>query len=193
MIPLFLNVAFNNVFKNSILTSSTTPEEKFYTTKEVSEILGITEYTVRKKIREGDISAVTFPGHAGYRVKHEALKDYINIHSIHAPDRLSSDELSQPVAENFTSTMHSLSQALKNHPEIQTDTYFIQTFIDGKKIDLECLLIRLRLLELDEDDTIEFQRKKFSLELAINQLKAEVKACELFKLAIEKNIGAETT
>ena len=76
----------------------------------------------------------------------------------------------------------------RNHDAI-VDPSVIQTFIDGKKIDLEGLNLRLRLLELDGTATADFQRKKLSLEMAINQLQAEIKACELLKIAAEKNLA----
>lgn len=193
MIPFLLKATINEDIRNAILVSSTNPKEKLYTTKEVSEILGVTEYTVRKKIRDGELPAKTFPGHAGYRIKQEALRDYINLHSIHNPAKLSQDELSQPIPEIFTATMQSLTEVLNNNSRVQTDPAVIQTFIDGKKIDLNGLNLRLRLLELNEDATDDFQRKKISLELTINQLQAEIKACELFKLALEKTSGEATS
>ena len=55
----------------------------------------------------------------------------------------------------------------------------VKRYLDG-------LNLRLRLLELDEENSIDFQRKKLSLELAINQLKAEIKAYEMFKLSAEQ-------
>lgn len=193
MIPFLLKATINEDIRNAILVSSTNPKEKLYTTKEVSEILGVTEYTVRKKIRDGELPAKTFPSHAGYRIKQEALRDYINLHSIHNPAKLSQDELSQPIPEIFTATMQSLTEALNNNSRVQSDPAVIQTFIDGKKIDLNGLNLRLRLLELNEDATDDFQRKKISLELTINQLQAEIKACELFKLALEKTSSEATS
>ena len=148
-------------------------ETRYYTTKEVSDILEITEYTVR---------AETFPGHAGYRIKHEDLQDYISRH--HNLNTLEKFTASSP--ENFSLAVEKLEEHLKQNPKSFIDAKTLQTFIDGKKIDLDGLNLRLRLLELDEENSTDFQRKKLSLELAINQLKAEIKAYEMFKLSGEQ-------
>lgn len=157
-------------------------ETRYYTTKEVSDILEITEYTVRKKIRNGDLKAEIFPGHAGYRIKHEDLQDYISRH--HNLNTLEKFTASSP--ENFSLAVEKLEEHLKQNPKSFIDAKTLQTFIDGKKIDLDGLNLRLRLLELDEENSTDFQRKKLSLELAINQLKAEIKAYEMFKLSGEQ-------
>ena len=184
MIPFLMAVAVgaaNKVGSDSFSAS----EEKLYTTKEVSEILGLTEYTVRKKIREGDIKAEIFPGHAGYRVKHDDLKDYISQRRGNALQ----EKMFQTAPESFTMAIQKLEEEINRNRDATVDLNVIQTFIDGKKIDLERLNLRLRLLELDDNATAEFQRKKLSLELAINQLQAEIKACELVKLVAEKNLA----
>ena len=184
MIPFLVAAAVgtaSNVGKDSFLAS----EEKFYTTKEVSEILGLTEYTVRKKIREGDIKAEIFPGHAGYRVKHDALKDYL----IHHRGNALQEKMFPTAPESFTMAIQKLEEEINRNRDATVDPSVIQTFIDGKKIDLEGLNLRLRLLELDDNATTDFQRKKLLLEVAINQLQAEIKACELLKLAAEKNLA----
>lgn len=184
MIPFLAAVAVgvaSNVGRDSFSAS----EEKVYTTKEVSDILGLTEYTVRKKIREGDIKAEIFPGHAGYRIKHDDLKDYISQHRGNALQ----EKMFQTTPESFTMAIQKLEEEINRNRDATVDPSVIQTFIDGKKIDLEGLNLRLRLLELDDNATADFQRKKLSLELAINQLQAEIKACELLKIAAEKNLA----
>ena len=184
MLPFSFILSATMLASHKIATLDTLPEieAKYYTTKDVSDILEITEYTVRKKIRNGDLKAETFPGHAGYRIKHEELQDYISRH--HNLNTLEKFTASSP--ENFSFAIEKLEEHLKQNPESFIDSKSLQTFIDGKKIDLDGLNLRLRLLELDEENSIDFQRKKLSLELAINQLKAEIKAYEMFKLSAEQ-------
>ena len=184
MIPFLAAVAVGAANK-TVMDSFSASEEKVYTTKEVSDILGLTEYTVRKKIREGDIKAEIFSGHAGYRVKHDVLKDYISQHRGNALQ----EKMFQTAPESFTMAIQKLEEEINRNRDATVDPSVIQTFIDGKKIDLEGLNLRLRLLELDDNATADFQRKKLSLELAINQLQAEIKACELLKIAAEKNLA----
>ena len=185
MIPFLMAAAVGAVNK-TVMDSILASEEKFYTTKEISEILGLTEYTVRKKIRDGDIKAEIFPGHAGYRVKQDDLKDYLCQHRGNALQ----EKMFQTPPESFTIAIQKLEEVINSNHNAVIDPSVIQTFIDGKKIDLEGLNLRLRLLELDDNATADFQRKKISLELAINQLQAEIKACEFVKFAAEKNLDA---
>lgn len=184
MIPFFMAAAVGaaSTVEEDAFSAS---EEKFYTTKEVSEILELTEYTVRKKIRDGDIKAEIFPGHAGYRVKQDDLKDYISQHRRNALQ----EKMFQTPPESFTMAIQKIEEEIKRNRDAAVDLRLLQTFIDGKKIDLEGLNLRLRLLELDDNATADFQRKKLSLEVAINKLQAEIKAFELVKLTAEKNLA----
>ena len=51
-------------------------EIKFYTVTEAAKILGLTEYTVRKKIRDGDLKGVKESDREGYRIPYEELIRY---------------------------------------------------------------------------------------------------------------------
>ena len=173
LIPLFTMNTIGKIFASNSLDTET----KFYTTKEVAEILKLTEYTVRKKIRNGDLKAEIFQGHSGYRICHEVLKDYISRHH----NLITLEKFISSAPENFSNMIGKFEEQLRQNPSVSLNVNELKTLIEGKKIDLEGLQLQLRLLELDKDDTVEFQRKKISLEISINQLKAEIKALELVK------------
>ena len=53
-------------------------DNAFYTVKDAAEVLGLSEYTVRKKIREGEIKAVQGSSDRdGYKIPHDELVAYI--------------------------------------------------------------------------------------------------------------------
>ena len=52
--------------------------EKLYTTKEVSGILNVTEYTIRKWIREGKLTATGDGTRRGYKISQNDLDSYLN-------------------------------------------------------------------------------------------------------------------
>lgn len=182
MIPWIIQLATMGAIGKVFAGNALDTETKFYTTKEAAEILNLTEYTVRKKIRNGDLKAETFQGHSGYRIRHEVLRDYISRHH----NLITLEKFISSAPENFSHTIGKFEEQLRQNPSVSLNVNELKTLIEGKKIDLEGLQLQLRLLELDKDDSVEFQRKKISLEISINQLKAEIKALELVKSYCEK-------
>lgn len=182
MLPLLIPLFTMNAIGTALASDALDAETKFYTTKEVAEILNLTEYTVRKKIRNGDLKAEIFKGHSGYRISHEVLRDYISRNH----NLITLEKFISSAPENFSHTIGKFEEQLRQNPSVSLDVNELKTLIEGKKIDLEGLQLQLRLLELDKDDTLDFQRKKISLEISMNQLKAEIKALELVKSYSEK-------
>ena len=52
-------------------------DKEYYTTEEVAKISGLSDYTVRKKIREGDLRAEGEGNRSGYRIRKEALLEFL--------------------------------------------------------------------------------------------------------------------
>lgn len=147
MIPLIIAAAAGAV--GTLAVSKILSKDKnFYTTKEVAELLKISEYTVRKKIREGEIQAE--PGKS-YRISKDALEEYLE--------------------NNLPTELLDLDNAESLNPEI------LQQIIELKETDLKRLKLQLQKLELEVDDydPKEFQKRKLALEIDINELEAEIK------------------
>lgn len=53
-------------------------DKEIYTTEDVAKISGLSEYTVRKKIRDGDLPADGEGNRSGYRIKKEDLKTFLD-------------------------------------------------------------------------------------------------------------------
>ncbi|MBR5162660.1 MAG: helix-turn-helix domain-containing protein, partial [Schwartzia sp.] len=51
-------------------------EQKTLTVREVAEQLGLSEYTVRKKIRDGEIEGDRQSNRAGYQIPWESFRKY---------------------------------------------------------------------------------------------------------------------
>ena len=151
MIPLILGVAAGAVGTLAV-SKMLSKDKNFYTTKEVADLLKISEYTVRKKIRDGELKAE--PGKA-YRISKDVLQEYMN--NLHSAELLGHDN----------------AEALS--PEI------LARVVEVKQMDLKGLKLQLQklALEVDEHDPKEFQKKKLALEIDINALEAEIKTYQL--------------
>lgn len=164
--------------------------EVFYTTKEASVLLNISEYTVRKKIREGDLKAEVIPGKAGYRIAKADLEDYLNGKSreksvVPSESVASSDNAS---INTFGNSVKEIGKTVANNPDAikNVDPELLQSIIEGRQKDLKGLQLRLQMLELDDDGSTEFKRKKLALEIAINDLEAELQAYKVSALTIKQ-------
>lgn len=167
-------------------------DDVFYTTKDASEILGISEYTVRKKIREKDIRAEVIPGKSGFRIKKSDLEEYQG----RKKNSKSADFEPEPQMEesNFASLTTQLVESILSDSENgAVSQEFLQNVIEGRQLDLKGLQLRMKQLELDADDSIEFKRKKIALEIAINDLEAEIQAYQTVTIAARdlKNFKAK--
>ena len=52
-------------------------DKEYYTTEEVAKISGLSDYTVRKKIREGELRAEGEGTRSGYRIRKEDLLEFL--------------------------------------------------------------------------------------------------------------------
>lgn len=193
MIPFLIGAAIGSV---STLTASknSSKDEIFYTTKEIAKMLEVTEYTVRKKIREGSIKAEVIPGKYGYRVRKSDLERYLTKKNTSKAKRNPKSEFDKEYRfENLLSKIN--SNALNNASsdfDID-DLMLLREIIAGKETDLKGLKLRLQMLELDSDETIEFKKKKLSLEIAINDLEAEIKAFRVCEITLSKTKESSST
>lgn len=56
------------------------PTTDFYTVQEVALLLRLSVLTIYKYIKDGSLEAVEFGGH--YRVSHQSLDSFIDIHKV---------------------------------------------------------------------------------------------------------------
>lgn len=165
-------------------------DDEFYTTRDASVLLEISEYTVRKKIREGEIKAETIPGKSGYRIRKSVLNEYMENKnkgknkSATTAVNTTSDKTSDAI---FVESMAQLGEMIANNPEVKNmNPELLRRIVEGKQMDLKGLKLRLQMLELDGDDSTEFKKKKLKLEIAINNLEAEIQAYKISELTLRE-------
>lgn len=168
----------------------------FYNTKEASSLLDISEYTVRKKIREGELKAEVVPGKSGYRISKEDLDEYMAnkgkprmmpVVEGKPVDVFGEDGDAARKGKIFGDSMRKLNDAVKNSSDVKNiNMDLLRSIIAGKETDLKGLRLRLKRLELDDDDSLEFKKKKLQLEIDINDLEAEI---QTYKVVGEMAVG----
>lgn len=181
MIPALLGAlagAVGGALGGFVASKKFSKDDVFYTTKDASEILGISEYTVRKKIREKNLKAEVIPGKSGFRIRKSDLEEY------QGKKKNSEPVESQPESSFGDLTRQIIESILENPDMNELNSELLKNIIDGRQLDLKGLQLRLKRLELDADDSIEFQKKKISLEIAINDLQAEIQAYQTAEIAI---------
>ena len=159
--------------------------EIFYNTKEAAELLSLSEYTVRKKIRDGEIKAEVVQGKAGYRISKSDLEEYMG-------QRNSSKTEENLNEHSFGNLINQFGELILNNSD-SLSPELLKGIIEGKQLDLNGLKLRLQKLELDENDTNEFKKKKLDLEIAINDLKSEIQAYQTAKIALSDLKNSQNT
>lgn len=161
-------------------------DKESYSTKDAANLLNISEYTVRKKIRDGELKATLSSSKTGYRIDKEELQNY----AVKTGNKIHNDIVSEMQQENFTNTINEFEKFIEKNSNLSINLEVVQNFIEGKKLDLKGLTLRLEMLQLDynsSEESIDFKRKRLALEIAINDLESEIKAAEIWKNSLEKS------
>lgn len=122
MVPLILAAAAGVAGTLAVSKIVDMMNKNFYTTKDVATLLNISEYTVRKKIRDGEIKA---SGGKSYRISKEDLETYIK--------------------NNATDNLESVS------PEILESVIEVKE-MELKKLNLQLQQLELEADDLDPKD-----------------------------------------
>ena len=149
-------------------------EGKTCTVAEAAKILDLTEYTVRKKIRDGDIKAIKASDREGYRIPLDELISYSEKHGrseeIAAGFGLLGTGL-QKILDNLCSVKRK-----KNHNYEKIKNLTIASIQD----EIEATEYHIQALELDGDDiSKEDKRKVLEAKAKIKMLERKIKEIEL--------------
>lgn len=180
MLKFFFKAAALGFIGNLAYKTFFSDDKVSYSTKDAANLLNISEYTVRKKIRDGEIKANLTSSKTGYRIEKEELENY----AAKTGNKVIVDNSPEIQQENFSNTINEIEKFIEKNPNVTINLDVVQNFIDGKKLDLKGLKLRLEMLQLDynsSDESIDFKRKKLALEIAINDLESEIKAAEIWK------------
>ena len=183
MLP-FISGIVNNMIKENI-------EEKpknVYSTKEVAQILNMSEYTVRKKIRNKEIEATKEAGELKYKITREAIEKYtqnelnklgIKNNNISNEDKnnenLSIVELISSTANN---TLDNASKCINSHlpsnKSIDEKINQKQTELIKNKSELKIKQLEYNKFQLDENNSLEYKKKDIDFQIAIEKLSSSV-------------------
>ena len=184
MIPAFIIAGM----AGAAIAKTLNKDEIFYSTKNVSELIGVSEYTVRKKIRDGEIKAEVIPGKAGYRVSKSDLEEYLN------RKKVSATEKGETNTGIFGTLIEQIGKAFLDNPDVESlNPELLKSIIEGKQLDLKGLKLRLQRLALDDDGSNDFKKKKLDLEIAINDLESAIQAYQITKNAIKDLKNSQNT
>ena len=147
--------------------------KEYYTTKDVAELFGLTEYTIRKKIREHELDAI--PGASvreGYRITKDAVIEYAAKNKI--PLSVTAKKIGEEVIAQFT-------------PAVVINSSILELAIKRLHTEIDGLNLRIRALQL-EDELRERDKKKrlLNLQIQINDLEGEIQVLKLHKELIRR-------
>ena len=158
-----------------------------YSTKDVAEILGISEYTVRQKIREKSLKAEKIKGIAGYRISQDNLDNYIKTKKHRSNVQPTNKSINSNSVANIKDFSGTLGNIANTDDKSIYDIGLLTKIKEGKVKDLNGLNLRLQMLSLDKNDSPYFQKKELALKIAINDLEAAIQAYDLLIASFKKN------
>lgn len=183
MLP-FISGIVNNMIKENI-------EEKpknVYSTKEVAQILNMSEYTVRKKIRNKEIEATKEAGELKYKITREAIEKYtqnelnklgIKNNNISNEDK-NNENLSivELISSTVNNTLDNASKCINSHlpsnKSIDEKINQKQTELIKNKSELKIKQLEYNKFQLDENNSLEYKKKDIDFQIAIEKLSSSV-------------------
>lgn len=164
-----------------------TKEEKTYTTEEISKILGVSEYTVRKKIRFGKLKAKNIIGKKGYVITETDLQNYLNSDKKNNEEVVSLQAVPSS-ALDFDTKVELLTREILGHQEAAKSEELIREFVVGKEIELEGLTLKLSRFDLEENhDSSDFKKRRTELLIEINELKSTIQAYKVVLARVQED------
>ena len=157
--------------------------DKYYTVADVAKILGLTEYTVRKKIREGEIEAIRGASdREGYKIPLEALANYLSKEKSRGISDLGLAALplitgvGLGIAELIGGMVRSNAKS-KNKKDLKK---IRDLSIESLKDEIEATQYYIQALELDGDEiTKENQKRILESKAKIKTLERQIKEIQL--------------
>ena len=161
---------------------------EFYTTKEAADILGLTEYTIRKKIRNNEIKATTGASvREGYKIDKESLFDFASRNKIAiaaigaglaatvgAPFVVGSGIVGLVAGLGLLNDEKDKGTSIKGKKELyDLGIQRLETEIEGLNLQIEALE-----LDGDSDDN---KKNIIQLKIRINELKMKIQEIKMQK------------
>ena len=180
---------------------STLKDKDYLTTKEAANILGVTEYTVRKKIRNNEIKAI--PGatvREGYKIDKDSLIEYAKENKVNGfctgstgltgPAGIAGSALTPFQIGLVTNPLFAAGVGIygllnkigiigdDDNDTIKDKKRLYELGIQRIEIEIEGLNLQIKALEL-EDKTVENEKKILEKKIRINELEQKKKEIEI--------------
>lgn len=179
-----------------------------YTTKEAANLLGMSEFTLRRKIRNKEINVIGKKGKS-YIISKEDLKQYVKEKgnfNISNTTRKQAEAIANMVIANgldpsiifniaTTPIMNSIISSILvsilpvenlkntfNNVEDNLDIDFYKTCYKSIQRDLNIVKFKLEKLMLDKDNTVEYKKKELDLRIQIETIE---KNLQILKMKID--------
>ena len=181
-------------------------DESLFTVKEAAKLLGVSEYTVRKKLRDGDLKGVITSDKEGYKISSRELIDYLQKNDKPIPAALAA---LVPGAFALTAGAGALALGVSALPfgllggafaglaSLFGRDKYEKVFKDGESLDLsvgslrdqiDMIKYQIEALELKGDNkSVEDEQKILEFKTQIKQLEQRIK---LLKLEYKMNHDA---
>lgn len=143
-------------------------DERYISTAEAAERLSLTEYTIRRKIREGALSAKNLPGRRGYFISESDIEDYLSGRT----------KKSIKSGSDFDTKIKLLDAEINSSTD-SVNPKAIEKYIEGIKLEIENLEFRIEKLAIEinknpDDENLKIQRLDLLLEQ--NERKQQLQA-----------------
>ena len=211
-----MNYFFNNFISPSPTLDESSDEDKLYTTKEAAKELGVSEYTIRKKIRDGDLKAEKMKGEAGYRITRKEIERFSEVSGKSGITLKKAKSIVPSVGSVVTCTVGTtpaiiggfvgglislkdlLFKRQKENNNLgldekidqnKEDISFLEALKEGLQKDLNFADLNLQRLNLDKDelgDTKEFKKKELDIQMGIEHIGANIQAIDMRITDLEK-------
>ncbi|MBQ6776108.1 MAG: helix-turn-helix domain-containing protein [Synergistaceae bacterium] len=170
----------------------------FFTVAEAAKILGLTEYTVRKKIRDGDIHAIKGASdREGYKIPREALMEYAQGDKRSGLSGILADVVGSPAGLGIAAAvpfvaglglgLGALGAAAGTSKRNNADYRKIRDLsIESLQDEIEATQYYIQAMELDDNPSKEDQKKILEAKAKIKTLERQIKEIKL-KFELEKS------
>ncbi len=150
---------------------------KTCTVSEAAKVLGLTEYTVRKKIRDGDIKAVKGSSdREGYRIPIDELMRYAENHG-HSEISTGFELISDFLGTELQKIFDGLGSSKKKNPNRERIKNLMTESI---RDEIEATKYHIQALELDGDDMSKEDKKRvLEAKAKIKMLERRIKEIEI--------------
>lgn len=133
-------------------------DERYISTAEAAERLSLTEYTIRRKIREGSLSAKNLPGRRGYFIAESEIENYLSGRT----------QKSSASVSDFDTKIKLLDAEINSSTD-SVNPKAIEKYIEGIKLEIQNLEFRIEKLAIEikknpDDENLKIQRLDLLLE-----------------------------